>query len=129
MPFENAYNATYKFPSSYPENMSLPIDSITGNWSQCSRLDANFTREYFDALIPATKVVPCDEWVFDHSKYLSSAVFEVKMIYNSIYLYGCYVTLLMRIENTPLISFNKQVCRIYDQTNISLITSVSLASC
>jgi hypothetical protein len=97
MPFEDVHNATYRFPSGHPTNMSLPVDPLTGGWSQCSRLDANFTDEYFASNIPATKVVPCDDWVFDHSKYLSSAVFEVISLYSLIA--NDVVCLLHRVLN------------------------------
>ncbi|XP_065336997.1 organic cation transporter protein-like isoform X1 [Cloeon dipterum] len=80
MPFESAENATFKNIDGFPRNMTLPIDSLTGDWSQCERLDSNFTDEYFEGMVPATKHVPCDNYVFDHSKYLSSAVFEWSLV-------------------------------------------------
>lgn len=79
MPFENEgkHNATFEFPPNRPANMSLPWDIQLKNYSQCERLNTNFTDEYFESNIAATAIVPCTEWVYDHSKYLSSAVFEV----------------------------------------------------
>jgi hypothetical protein len=77
MPFENEYNATFGFPLDRPPNMSLPWDDLADNYSQCKRLDTNFTDEYFESGIPAKAAVACSEWVYDHTKYLSSAVFEV----------------------------------------------------
>jgi hypothetical protein len=79
MPFESTANATYDLPPDII-GMCLPKDSSApNNYSQCYRFDANFTEDYFEAGIPANKSVPCDDWVFDHSKYESSAVFEVFM--------------------------------------------------
>nr|CAD7588640.1 unnamed protein product [Timema genevievae] len=75
LPYEFA-NATYPLP---PEriNMTLPWDSATKSWSSCSRLDTNFTEEYFNARVPANRTVPCQNWVYDPTKYVSSAVTEV----------------------------------------------------
>ena len=78
MPFEDPSNATYAMSPNIL-NMSLPWDDKSGNWSQCFRLDANFTDEYFQSGEPASSMVPCTDWVYDHSKYMSSAVFEVRI--------------------------------------------------
>lgn len=79
LPYESSVNATYLLPPDPPTSMLLPRDEDTGGWSQCYRLDANFTDDYFMAGVPANQSVPCDAWVFDHTKYQSSAVFEVRL--------------------------------------------------
>ncbi|XP_059468322.1 organic cation transporter protein-like [Neocloeon triangulifer] len=80
MPFESLENATFLFPPDRPINLSLPWDSSSETWSQCRRLDANFTDEYFKSGVPSTETVQCKNWVFDYSKYSSSAVFEWDLV-------------------------------------------------
>nr|CAD7456249.1 unnamed protein product [Timema tahoe] len=84
LPYEFA-NATYPLP---PEriNMTLPWDSATKSWSSCSRLDTNFTEEYFNARVPANRTVPCQNWVYDPTKYVSSAVTEFDLVCNDAWL-------------------------------------------
>lgn len=60
--------------------MTYPIDSLTGNYSKCERLDANFSEEYFKANVPATRTVACDSFIYDDSKFKSSAVIDWTMI-------------------------------------------------
>lgn len=61
-------------------SLSYPIDSFSKNFSSCSRLDANFTDEYYNNSIPATKIVSCDNYIYDDSKYTSSTVIEWTMV-------------------------------------------------
>ncbi|CAB3375688.1 Hypothetical predicted protein [Cloeon dipterum] len=80
MPYETAGNTNFTLPADHPVNLSLPWDESTGNWSQCLRLDANFTEQYFQDGLPSSETVPCQDWVFDHSKYMSSLVFEWNLV-------------------------------------------------
>ncbi|XP_052123042.1 organic cation transporter protein isoform X2 [Frankliniella occidentalis] len=85
LPFEEA-NATYSSLSVSTWNMSLPWDSQLGNYSSCARYDANFTDDYFQSMQPATQTVPCSSWIYDHSKYESSAVMEWNLVCNNAWL-------------------------------------------
>ncbi|XP_068085491.1 organic cation transporter protein isoform X2 [Anabrus simplex] len=78
LPFESD-NATYGLA---PEviNMSYPWDDALHTWSSCRRLDANFTPEYFESNIPANRTVHCDSWVYNRTKYHSSAVMEFDLV-------------------------------------------------
>jgi hypothetical protein len=69
-------NATYTLPEI---NMTIPWDSESKSWSSCTRLDANFTPEYFNSGIAANKSVKCDKWIYDTSIYKSSVVTEVRI--------------------------------------------------
>ncbi|KAK3931402.1 Organic cation transporter protein [Frankliniella fusca] len=84
LPFEES-NVTY-FSLSNSWNMSIPWDSALGNFSSCSRYDANFTEDYFQSMQPATKTVPCSSWIYDHSRYESSAVMEWDLVCNKAWL-------------------------------------------
>jgi hypothetical protein len=77
LPFEFD-NATFNIPEI---NMTIPWDYKTNSWSSCLKLDANFTPEYFNDGIPANKSVECDRWIYDTSKYKSSAVTEVRQTF------------------------------------------------
>lgn len=74
LPFEDPMNSSFTLSSDIL-NMSIPRGDF--GWSQCERLDANFTEEYFETGVPAINTVPCEHWVFDTSQYQSSAVYEV----------------------------------------------------
>lgn len=73
-------NASYKLENETLYRLAYPIDPIKQNWSMCSRLDANFTPEYLDSGIPATSSISCDSYVYDYSRYKSSAVIEWDMV-------------------------------------------------
>ncbi|XP_059486702.1 organic cation transporter protein [Neocloeon triangulifer] len=94
MPFEHERNATWNDISPL-WNMSYPLDSLTHTWSQCRRLDANFTDDYFEGNVPATKEAPCTQWVFDHTKYLSSAVFEWSLVCDKAWVRSAADTVFM----------------------------------
>ncbi|KAF4533495.1 hypothetical protein B566_EDAN000980 [Ephemera danica] len=95
MPFENSYNASYPLPDDQI-GMMLPMDPSTPNsYSQCLRLDANFTEEYFNASVPVNTSVPCEDWVYDHSKYESSAVFEWDLVCEKAWVRASADTLFM----------------------------------
>ncbi|PNF24518.1 Organic cation transporter protein [Cryptotermes secundus] len=70
-------NATYNLPEI---NMTIPWDSKANSWSSCTRLDANFTPEYFNSSITANKSVKCEKWIYDTSVYKSSAVTEFNLV-------------------------------------------------
>lgn len=84
LPFELG-NASYKLDE-HTLQMSYPIDAFTGKCSTCLRLDANFSQEYFDAGVPANTSVSCDTFIFDTSKYKSSAVIEWSMVCSKAFL-------------------------------------------
>lgn len=60
-------NATYYLEPDIWNN-SIPWDSKFQNYSSCQRYEANYTS------------VACSEWIFDHSKYESSAVMEWNLV-------------------------------------------------
>lgn len=70
-------NATYNLPEI---NITIPWDSKSKTWSSCTRLDVNFTSEYFNSGIAANKSVKCDKWIYDTSIYKSSAVTEFNLV-------------------------------------------------
>ena len=75
--------------------MSIPWDSRLGAYSSCQRYDANFSEVYFEEHQPATKTVPCSQWVYDHSKYESSAIMEWNLVCNSAWLRATADSLFM----------------------------------
>lgn len=85
LPFEEA-NASYNLaPDVW--NMSIPFDSFLKTYSSCQRYDANFTEEYFQLDQPATRTIPCSKWVYDLSKYESSAIMEVRHFFKLCYFF------------------------------------------
>lgn len=78
LPYEPS-NATYQL-SPDTLRMTYPIDRITNGYSTCERLDANFTDDYFKLNISGTSKVSCDTYIYDDSKFKSSAVMEWTMI-------------------------------------------------
>lgn len=90
LPYEPA-NATYDSLTPEQIRLSIPKEPYGGKWSSCQILDTNFTEEYFKNGVPANTSVPCNEYIYDYSKYSSSAVIEVIkkiLIYSRIGAYG-----------------------------------------
>lgn len=61
-------------------NMSYPIDAYTNKYSTCKRLDADFSDAYYLGGVPANDSIGCDSYIYDDSKYKSSAVIEWSMV-------------------------------------------------
>ncbi|XP_068085603.1 organic cation transporter protein isoform X2 [Anabrus simplex] len=78
LPYEGE-NATYNLPG-WELNMTLPWDSKKKRWSSCRRLDANFSRQYMESGSPASSSVKCENYVYDHSQFSSSAVTEWDLV-------------------------------------------------
>lgn len=78
LPFETN-NASFQL-NNVTLKMAYPIDSISGEYSKCQRLDANFTSTYFESNTPAVSAMPCERFIYDDSKYKSSTVIEWDMI-------------------------------------------------
>ncbi|KAG8232379.1 hypothetical protein J437_LFUL012779 [Ladona fulva] len=76
LPFESD-NATYDLGGKF--NMTIPWDGVRNEPASCLRFDTNFSSEYFEEGIPANKTAHCEHWVYDTSKYQSSAVMERDM--------------------------------------------------
>lgn len=72
-------NATYSL-SADTLRMTYPLDAITNTYSKCERFDANFSEEYFKANVLGTRTTGCDTYIFDDSKFKSSAVVDWTMI-------------------------------------------------
>ncbi|XP_063218411.1 organic cation transporter protein-like [Bacillus rossius redtenbacheri] len=90
-----AHNASYALPAAQL-NMSYPWDARAGNWSSCRRLDADFSARYYEEGVPsAAPSLPCDAWVYDRSKYSSSAVTEFNMVCNDAWLRALADSLFM----------------------------------
>ncbi|XP_034238416.1 organic cation transporter protein [Thrips palmi] len=93
LPFESP-NATYRLaPDIW--NMSIPWDYKFGNFSSCERFDATFSDEYFQNGQLPTEKVACSNWIYDHSKYQSSAVMEWNLVCNSAWLRATADSLFM----------------------------------
>lgn len=78
LPNETA-NASYTLTSAILK-MSLPIDDYTHKYSTCKRFDAEFSESYYASGVPANATVSCDSYIYDDSKYKSSAVIEWSMV-------------------------------------------------
>jgi len=74
MPYENATSAIY-YQNETIQNLTRVI--FNNDWDSCKRIDANFTEDYWTNGVPGQTSVPCDDFVFDDSKYKSSTVIEV----------------------------------------------------
>lgn len=87
LPIEFADNATYnKLPDGIFPNMTFPPPDSSKSyskapWDSCLRLDVNFSDPtYFEQGVPANKSVGCNgQYVFDYSKYESSASIDVSL--------------------------------------------------
>lgn len=78
LPFE-ANNVSYKLPLDVL-SMAYPMESSTGKYSTCTYLDANFTEDYLHGGTPAKEVVGCNNWIYDRSKFESSAVTDWDLV-------------------------------------------------
>lgn len=78
LPFELS-NATYELPKEILPK-AFPYDTLKDKWSECERYDANYTDEYFASNTIATKVITCDNHIFNTSKHKISAVTEWDMV-------------------------------------------------
>lgn len=78
LPFEMG-NATFD-DTQANSSLFFPLDPLSRKQSKCERFDVNFTDEYFESGAPATQYVACDDYVYDYTKYKSSAVIEWTMV-------------------------------------------------
>lgn len=61
-------------------NMSYPMDALTNKYATCQRYDADFGDAYYMSGARANATVSCDKFIYDDSKYKSSAVIEWSMV-------------------------------------------------
>lgn len=66
--------------------MHYPIEIYSQNYSKCELFDTNFTKKYYETKVPANRSVNCDSYIYDDSKYKSSAVIEWTMVCSRAFL-------------------------------------------
>lgn len=93
LPFENS-TTDYAMSDLY-RNLSYPFDDLTSSWSSCKYLDANFSNPNFNTSSPVKTSVACDKWVYDHSRFESSAVIEWDMVCTNSWLRATSDSLFM----------------------------------
>lgn len=78
LPYELS-NASYAL-SDNTLRMTYPLDGLTQKFSTCEHLDASFTEEYFISNISESQKTSCDSFIYDDSKFKSSAVIDWNMV-------------------------------------------------
>lgn len=79
LPFEYD-NVKYDLPETVMA-MAYPKDKL-GKWKTCEYFNANYSPDYLNSTTPAHDTLTCDRYVYDGSRYNSSAVIEWDMVCN-----------------------------------------------
>ncbi|KAH8381366.1 hypothetical protein KR093_003477 [Drosophila rubida] len=82
LPFEDAATARFEAFPRDQWSLAYPNDSVTGKADTCVYYDVDYSAEYLNgsATSAANGTLQCSSYVYDQSKYLSSAVTEWDMV-------------------------------------------------
>ncbi|CAL8077574.1 unnamed protein product [Orchesella dallaii] len=97
LPIETEATAIYnELPQNYTFNMTFPIDK-DNKVDSCKRLIVDFQdHDYFAAGVPANATTKCsDQYVFDYSKYKTSARVDYNLLCDRHFMYTNAQTLFM----------------------------------